>query len=190
MSRRRGRLPALSLDDLDTWLAGQPDIAHRNWTVTSIDGFCAALLAGPERIETEAWLRVIFGPNLPTTPMGLAAVQAVLEHYEAVRRMLGLDGGRRWQPLTLRTDDGTVIAQPWAAGFMFAVKRWPIAWRPMFERGDHVALMLPIIACEATGEVEDLLKDRPEALAHVAQAYHHIPEAVCAIRAYWRQSAA
>ena len=76
MSRRRGRLPALSLDDLDTWLAGQPDIAHRNWTVTSIDGFCAALLAGPERIETAAWLRVIFGPNLPTTPMGLGAVQA------------------------------------------------------------------------------------------------------------------
>src|SRR3954462_4939538 len=27
---------------------------------------------------------------------------------------------------------------------MFAVKRWPAAWRPMFERGDHVALMLPI----------------------------------------------
>ena len=44
MSRRRGRVPALSLDDLDTWLAGQPDIARRNWTVTSIDGFCAALL--------------------------------------------------------------------------------------------------------------------------------------------------
>src|SRR4051812_49542950 len=27
---------------------------------------------------------------------------------------------------------------------MFAVKHWPAAWRPMFERGDHVALMLPI----------------------------------------------
>jgi uncharacterized protein len=190
MNRRRGRLPALSLDDLDTWLAGQPDIARRNWTVTSIDGFCAALLAGPERIETRAWLRVIFGPNLPTAPMGLGAVQAVLEHHDAVRRMLALDGGRCWQPLYLRTDDGTVIAQPWAAGFMFAVKRWPQAWRPMFERGDHVALMLPIITCEATEEVEHLLKDRAEALAHVAQAYHHIPEAVRAIRAYWRQHAA
>ena len=73
---------------------------------------------------------------------------------------------------------------------MFAVKRWPQAWRPMFERGDHVALMLPIITCEATEEVEHLLKDRAEALAHVAQAYHHIPEAVRAIRAYWRQHAA
>jgi yecA family protein len=127
---RRGRLPAISLDDLDTWLASQPDIALRNWTVTSIDGFCAAPLAGPERIETNAWLRVIFGPSLPATPMGLGAVQAVLEHHEAVRRMLALDGGRRWHPLYLRTDDGTFIAQPWAAGCMFAVKRRPAAWRP------------------------------------------------------------
>jgi uncharacterized protein len=30
MSRRRSRIPALSLNDLDTWLAGQPDIARRN----------------------------------------------------------------------------------------------------------------------------------------------------------------
>jgi yecA family protein len=158
VSRRRGGVPALSLDDLDTWLAGQPDIARRNWTSTSIDGVCAAPLAGPERIETEAWLRVIFGPELPTTPMGLAAVQAMLEHHEAVRRMLALNGGRRWQPLYLRTDNGTVIAQPWAAGFMFAVTRWPAAWRSMFERGDHVALMLPIIACDAIEEVSRLLR--------------------------------
>ena len=162
MSRRRGRLPALSLDDLDTWLAGQPDIARRNWTVTSIDGFCAALLAGPERIETEAWLRVIFGPSLPTTPMGLAAVQAVLEHHEAVRRMLALDGGRRWQPLYLRTDDGTVIAQPWAAGFMFAVKRWPDAWRPMLERDDLSGSCCRSSPATLPRQVEQLLRGQPD----------------------------
>jgi hypothetical protein len=76
-----------------------------------------------------------------------------------------------------------------AASFMFAVQRWPEAWRPMVERGGHVALMLPIIACDATREVERLLQGRPEPLAHVAQACHHIPEAVRAIRAYWRQHA-
>ena len=70
---------------------------------------------------------------------------------------------------------------------MFAVKRWPAAWRLMFERGDHVALMLPIIACDTAQEVQGLLQGRPEMLEHVAQAYHHIPEAVRAICAYWRQ---
>jgi yecA family protein len=188
---RRPRIPALALDDLEDWLAAQPDIARRNWTVSAIDGFCAALDVGPERIGTEAWLRVIFGPSLPTTPMGLGAVQAVLEHHDAISHMLRLDRGRRWTPLYMRTDDGTVLAQPWAAGFMFAVKRWPEAWRPMFERGDQTALMLPIIACAEAEEVEKLLAGQPREMRdHMGRAYHHIPEAVCAIRDYWRQQRA
>ena len=188
---RRARIPALALDDLEAWLAGQPDIARRNWTVSAIDGLCAALVVGPERIATDDWLRVIFGPSLPTTPMGLAAVQAVLDHRKAVHRALHIDQGRRWSPLYMRTDDGTVLAQPWAAGFIFALKRWPVAWRPMFERGDHTALMLPIIACSAAEEVEKLIADRPKDIRdHIGRAYHHIPEAVCAIRDYWRHHAA
>jgi yecA family protein len=187
---RRGRVPALALDDLEAWLAAQPDIARRNWTVSSIDGFCAALVAGPERIATEAWLRVIFGPSLPTTPVGLGALQAVLEHHDAVSHMLHFDGGRRWRPLYMRDDDGTVSANPWAAGFMFAVRRWPDAWRPMLERGDHAMLMLPIITCAEVEEVEKLLDGQPQEMRdHMGRAYHHIPEAVCAIRDYWRERA-
>jgi yecA family protein len=99
----------------------------RNWSVSAIDGFCAALAAGPEGISTEAWLRVIFGPGLPTTSKGLGAVQAVLDHHHAIDHRLRLEDGSRWRPIYMRTDDGTVLAQPWAAGFMFAVKRWPEA---------------------------------------------------------------
>jgi hypothetical protein len=52
---------------------------------------------------------------------------------------------------------------------------------------DHAALMPPIITCDAAEQVEHLLRGQPEKLAHVAQTYHHIPKAVRAIRAYWRQ---
>ncbi|MFC7689643.1 hypothetical protein ACFQY5_08435 [Paeniroseomonas aquatica] len=87
----------------------------------------------------------------------------------------------------MRTDDGTVLAQPRAAGFMLAVKRWPGAWRPMFEHDDHVGLMLPIIACSEAEEVEKLIAGRPQEVRyHVGRAYHHIPEAVCGIRDYCR----
>jgi uncharacterized protein len=183
---RRARIPALALDDLEAWLAAQPDITRRNWTVSSIDGFATALAVGPERVPTDDWLRVIFGPSLPTTSMGLGAVSAVLEHANAVRQGLRLDGGRHWRPLLLREEDGTVLAQPWAAGFMFAVKRWPIPWCPIFETGNHVTFMLPIIALEAEEEVERLTAVRPEARAHMARAHHHVPEAVCTIRDYWQ----
>jgi uncharacterized protein len=183
---RRARIPALALDDLEAWLAAQPDIARRNWTVSSIDGFATALAVGPERVPTDDWLSVIFGPGLPTTPMGLGAVSAVLDHANAVRQGLRLDRGRHWRPILLREEDGTVIAQPWAAGFMFAVKRWPVPWQPIFETGHHVTFMLPIIALEAEEEVERLTAGLPDARAHMARAYHHVPEAVCSIRDYWQ----
>ncbi|WP_426960019.1 YecA family protein [Muricoccus radiodurans] len=183
---RRARMPALPLDDLDAWLAAQPDIARRNWSVTSIDGFAAALAVGPERVTMEDWLRVTLGPGLPETPMGLGAISAVIEHMNAVQQGLRLDGGRRWRPVFLREEDGSDVAQPWAAGFLFAVKRWPTAWRPFFETGHHVSLMVPIIALEAEEEAERLTVGNPQARAHLARAYHHVPEAVCAIRDYWR----
>ncbi|MBC7802024.1 MAG: hypothetical protein H7Z10_15515 [Gemmatimonadaceae bacterium] len=53
----------------------------------------------------------------------------------------------------------------------------------MFERNDHVALMMPIIACETAEEVEKLIARRPREIRyHMGRAYHHIPEPVCASR--------
>jgi hypothetical protein len=41
---------------------------------------------------------------------------------------------------------------------MVAANHWSDAWRPMFERDDHVALILPITICSATDEVGTQLK--------------------------------
>ena len=115
---------------------------------------------------------MIFGPAPPTTPIGVAAAQAVLDHHHAVHRVLHLDGGR----LYMRTEDRSALAQPWTAGFMFAVKRWPAVWRPMFERSHHVDLVLPIISCEPAEEVEKITTGRPGPQAILGEVYHHIPE--------------
>ncbi|MCA3278976.1 MAG: UPF0149 family protein, partial [Roseomonas sp.] len=76
----------------------------------------------------------------------------------------------------------------WAAGFMFVVKRWPEAWRPMFERSHSQKLLMPIITCEVPDQVDALLAEKPRAIRKlIAQAYQHIPDAVRAIREYWIQ---
>ena len=61
----------------------------------------------------------------------------------------------------------------------------------MFERNEYVGLMLPIIACSEAEEVQKLIAGQPQEVRdHVGRAYHHIPEAVCTIRAYWRKQPA
>jgi hypothetical protein len=60
----------------------------------------------------------------------------------------------------------------------------------MLELGDHAMLMLPIIACAEAEEVKKLLEGKPRDMRdHMGRAHHHIPEAVCAIRDFWRERA-
>lgn len=187
MSPRRVRLPALALDDLEAWLVNQPDIARRNWTVSSINGFCAALVVGPERIATEAWLRVIFGPSLPVSPMGLAAVKAVLiTATPSIATSTSTEAGAGARSTCAPT---TAPSSP-SAGPRASCSQ-SSAGRP---RASHVRAqrprrpLLPIIACSEAEEVEKLIAGRPqEVCEHVGRAYHHIPEAICAIRNYWRK---
>jgi hypothetical protein len=47
---------------------------------------------------------------------------------------------------------------------------------------------MPIITCEVPDQVDALLAGKPRAIRElIAQAYHHIPDAVRAIREYWIQ---
>lgn len=59
----------------------------------------------------------------------------------------------------------------------------------MFERSHSEKLLLPIITREPPDEVDTLLAGKPRALRElIAQACHHIPDALRAIRAYWIQN--
>jgi hypothetical protein len=50
--RRRSQIggAAASRLNLGAWLADQPNIARRCWAASAINGFCAVLVIGPERI--------------------------------------------------------------------------------------------------------------------------------------------
>ncbi len=83
--QRRRR--ALSLEELDDWLASDQAPAKGGWNVSAVDGFLAGIIVGPEPIEPKEWTRLIFGAR----PLGKdsdAAVQAVLDRHAAVAKIL------------------------------------------------------------------------------------------------------
>ena len=84
-SQRRRR--ALSLEELDLWLASDQAPAKGGWNVSAVDGLLAGVVVGPEPIEPEEWTRLIFGAR-PLGRDGDAAVQAVLDRHAAVARDL------------------------------------------------------------------------------------------------------
>src|SRR3954452_14031074 len=106
-SQRRRR--ALSLEELDLWLASDRAPAKDGGNVSAVDGLIAGIVIGREPIEPEEWTRLIFGAR-PLGPDGEAPDRAVLDRHDAVARILA-EVPAIYAPLLMRTDEGVVLAQ-------------------------------------------------------------------------------
>ena len=80
------RRRALSLEELDLWLASDRAPAKGGWNVSAVDGLIAGIVAGPEPVEPEEWTRLIFSAR-PLGEDGDAALRAVLDRHAAVARI-------------------------------------------------------------------------------------------------------
>jgi uncharacterized protein len=139
-SQRRRR--ALSLEELELWLASDQAPAKGGWNVSAVDGLIAGIVVGPEPIEPTEWTRLIFGAR-PLGTDGDAALRAVLDRHAAVAKILAA-APASYAPLFMRTDEGVVLAQDWAAGFLAAIRLRLEAWRPLLE-AETSPLLLPIL---------------------------------------------
>ncbi len=182
------RRRALSLEELELWLASDRAPAKGGWNVSAVDGLIAGIVAGPEPVEPEEWTRLIFGAR-PLGEDGDAALQAVLDRHDAVARILAA-APASYVPLFMRTDEGVVLAQDWAAGFLAAVRLRFEAWRPLLEAAETGGLLLPILVHVPAPGVEGHIAELPaRARRHLAEAYHHIPTAVAALHGLHRSAA-
>jgi uncharacterized protein len=180
--QRRRR--ALSLEELDGWLASDQAPAKGGWNVSAVDGFLAGIIVGPEPIEPKEWTRLIFGAR-PLGKGGDAAAQAVLDRHTTVAKILA-EAPTRYVPLFMRTDEGVVLAQDWAAGFLAAVRLRLEAWRPLLEGPAWIGLLLPILVYTPDPAIEaQIARLPPEGRHHLAEAYRHIPTAVVALREHF-----
>src|SRR3954468_3342861 len=185
--QRRRR--ALSLEQLDLWLASDRAPAKGGWNVSAVDGLVAGILAGPEPVEPEEWTRLIFGAR-PLGEDADAALQALLDRHTAVAKILAA-APAGYAPLFMRTDEGVVLARDWAAGFLAAVRLRLEAWRPLLEAAETSRLLLPILVHFPAPGIEGHIAELPaSARQHLAGAYHHIPTAVAALHDLRHRSAA
>ena len=182
------RRRALSLEELELWLASDRAPAKGGWNVSAVDGLIAGIVAGPEPVEPAEWTRLIFGAR-PLGEDGDAALQAVLDRHAAVARILAA-APAGYAPLLMRTDEGVVLARDWAAGFLAAVRLRLEAWRPLLEAAETGGPLLPILVHVPAPGIEGRIAELPaSARQHLAGAYHHIPTAVAALHALHRSAA-
>jgi uncharacterized protein len=176
-----------ALDALAAFLES-PDLDDGVMMLPELDGFLTAIAAGPEPIEPEEWLPVIWGETAPQfadddeAKTILGAIMARLDEIQATVA----DG--RYAPIFWIGEDGAPMPQGWAVGFMTGAGLRVDAWRPLLESEDDDYLVYPIVAFCEDEDGKPLLELSARDRKHLAaNAPDLIGQAVLDVADYWQQ---
>jgi uncharacterized protein len=99
-----------------------------------LDGFIAAIVAGPATYEPFAWLCPLIGVTRHAINNGdtedYAAIAGVAEHHNAISATLS-DAPQRFVPIFERDAKGAVDVTSWCRGFYAAIQLNTTFWREL-----------------------------------------------------------
>ena len=141
--------PAMPLEELERWLQ---DCADRRPVATSIpmlDGYVAAIVAGPVSISPLDWICPLLAVDADAFYHGdtaeFAAISAVVRHHNDISTILS-NAPHRFEPMHRRKPNGDVDARPWCQGFHAAMRPRISAWAPLLDTSNiNHGLLLPIL---------------------------------------------
>jgi uncharacterized protein len=107
------------LDYLDKWLSsdGSPP---NSMMLSDLDGFPTAVAIGPDLIMPSEWLPVVWGggaPEFKSQRQAQRIMETILGRYNEILHTLDTDPDAL-EPIFWSKDDGTVIVEDWAMGFL------------------------------------------------------------------------
>jgi uncharacterized protein len=184
----------VSLDDLAHFL--NSDSAPQGcMDLSELDGFLAALVAGPEVVPREEWLAEVWDneePDYADEAERAAIERALFDRYDAIEA--GLDATPLGYTAILWQDEaGTTVAEDWAAGFMQGVTLRARAWQPALADEDASVLLIPIASLAGMTLPEDERGGQAmtdEALEGLMQDVEQVlPVCVLGLRRFWRDRA-
>jgi uncharacterized protein len=198
MSRRRHpassstAAAAMSLAELERWLQSRAERRPVATNMPVLDGYVAAIVAGPVSISPLDWICPLLAINADAFNHGgtpeFAAISAVVQHHNAISKILS-NNPKRFEPIHQRQPNGDVDARPWCRGFHAAMQPRLSAWTPLLDiRNVNHGLLLPILLHCVDDHGRPLLgppRKGPETEAFLRDAHTDIPAVVEAMRQYW-----
>src|SRR5580704_16008358 len=184
--------PPMSLDELDRWLRAPRQRKPAADGIAMLDGFVAAIVAGPATYEPLGWLCPLLGVTRHAINDGdteeYAAIAAAAQHHNALAVALSEAPGR-FAPIFERDAHGAIDVGPWCRGFHAAVQLNPRFWQKLLPaRGLAHRWLIPILAHCTNADGRPVRGAPPHGpLTELAQfdAHRTIPADVAAIREFW-----
>jgi uncharacterized protein len=184
--------PPMPLEELDRWLRKPRQHKPVVESLSMVDGFIAAIVAGPATYEPLAWICPLLGVTRGAIDDGTteeyAALAAAAAHHNALSATLS-EARERFAPLFARDAKGAVDIGSWCHGFYAAIQLNPKFWRKLLPtRGLAHLWLIPILAHCVDADGRPVRGAPPLGpLTELARfnADRKIPGAVIAIREFW-----
>jgi uncharacterized protein len=183
---------AMSLAELERWLQGRAERRPVATSMPMLDGYVAAIVAGPVSISPLDWICPLLAIDADAFNHGgtpeFAAISAVVQHHNAISNTLSTNANK-FEPIYPRKPSGDVDARPWCLGFHAAMRPRLSAWAPLLDtRNINHGLLLPILLHCVDDRGRPLLgpaRKGAETKEFLRNAHTDIPAVVEAMRQYW-----
>jgi uncharacterized protein len=183
---------AMPLAELERWLQDRADRRPVATSVPMLDGYAAAIVAGPVSIDPLEWICPLLAVdadafNHSGTPE-FAAICTVARRHNDISRVLSTTP-HRFEPMHRREPNGDVDPRPWCRGFYAAMRLRMPNWSPLLDTSDvNHGLLLPILLHCRDDQGRPLLGPASRGRAtrdFLRNAHADIPAVVEAMRQYW-----
>jgi len=176
--RRTSPGRTLSLEQLERWLDElDPPVAG----VSSIDGFLAAVAAGPSVIDPDVWIKSILREHAQSA-RSAPARRTILKRYNRICIELA-EKPEAYAPIYMRTKEGEVLLEDFANGFFTAMHLDMEAWKPFIadpQFGYPLAALLGHSTITGGPSWSDQLGD-PSANLALADTWRMVPQIISLI---------
>lgn len=115
--------------------------------IEEVDGFFAALIAGPQVVLPSEYLPEVFGGDMSNAFAGLDEANQILgllmRHWNAIA--VTLNKGDVYVPMLLADDNGLCRGNDWARGFMRGVEMSKADWAQLIVDEEYGGCMVPVM---------------------------------------------
>jgi len=194
---RHSESPAMAaaakpLAELERWLQDRADRHPVAASIPMLDGYVAAIVAGPVSIDPRDWICPLLAVDADAFNHGgtseFTAIRAVARRHNDISRVLTTTPDR-FEPMHRRKPNGEVDPHPWCRGFYAAMRLRMSDWAPLLDTSDvNHALPLPILLHCRDDQGRPLLgppRRGRETREFLRNAHSDIPAVVEAMRQYW-----
>jgi uncharacterized protein len=179
------------LDRLGEFLASCKSGKAMN--VEQLDGFFAALIAGPETVMPSEYNREVFGGEMGETCEFSSLDEArdilglMMRHWNTIASTLYK--GEAYVPLLLKDEHGVTHGNDWANGFMRGMQMRHDGWAELVNDEEHGGCLVPMMMLFHEHDEDPKMRPKPISTEQREEVIAHMAAGLLGAYQYFRSDA-